>query len=80
VYPSNLIRVMPAKGAHVVVIDEEKTIGFNGVAVADVVRVLGGRRVLDLVDVRVAAGDTQSGWRGRRARFVRACRGERRLA
>jgi ABC-type nitrate/sulfonate/bicarbonate transport system ATPase subunit len=56
VYPSNLIRVMPAKGANVVVIDESRTARLDGVAVEGVVRVLGGRRVLDRVDVGVRAG------------------------
>jgi ABC-type nitrate/sulfonate/bicarbonate transport system ATPase subunit len=59
-YPSNLIRVMPAKGAHVSQSRAElnaASLGGSGVDVAasGIVRVLGGKRVLDEVDVVVPA-------------------------
>src|SRR5712691_3084288 len=57
-YPSNPIRVMPAKGAESsqsVVESNAAPLGGSGVGVVGrgVVRVLGGRRVLDGVDLHV---------------------------
>jgi ABC-type nitrate/sulfonate/bicarbonate transport system ATPase subunit len=61
VYPSNLIRVMPAKGERVVgALDiPEAAVGPSlqaGVALSGVTRVLGGKPVLDRLDLRVPAG------------------------
>src|SRR5438067_4621434 len=55
-YPSNLIRVMPAKGGCMSqsLVESEAASGV-GVFVDGVVRVLGGRRVLDRVDLHVLA-------------------------
>jgi ABC-type nitrate/sulfonate/bicarbonate transport system ATPase subunit len=58
VYPSNLIRVMPAKGAQLsqsMVASNASPLGGSGVGVVaqGVARVLGGSRVLDGVDLHV---------------------------
>jgi NitT/TauT family transport system ATP-binding protein len=59
VYPYYLIRVMPAKGAMAQSLIERGAVRESataaGVAVSGLVRVLGGRRVLDLLELRVPA-------------------------
>ena len=59
VYPSNLIRVMPAKGERVVgALDVAEAVrpGLQaGVVLSGVTRVLGGKPVLDRIELRVPA-------------------------